>query len=1049
MVPGSREHEDVIELRVLGPIEVLREGEPVHIPGDRERSVLAILAMERGAVVSTDRLIEALWGEALPNNPGNALQAIVSRLRRALGRPGLIVTKKPGYALEIDARSIDSARFEELVRRATKLGADDPSRASDLLAEALSLWRGPVYADLAYQDVAQQERARLEVLRIAAEEEKIGADLALGRSAEALAELERLVVEHPLRERLRAQLMLALYRAGRQGDAVTAYHETRRVLGEELGLDPGPELENTYQLILRQDPSLQRVMPQEDARRPTNLPSRATSFVGREVDVEDVTRHVHNNRLVTVIGPGGAGKTSLAVEVARGLVNSFDRGVWLVDIAPVADGDLVVAAISDALGLVEDTSIATAKQSPAARLSTYLANKQLLVVLDNCEHLVQASAEVADVLLASCPNLKILATSREVLAAPGEFVWTIPPLAIPAPDADVAALSSYDAVRLLEQRATSAGAKIALDGEDGVAAGQICRRLDGLPLAIELAAARARSMALPEIARRLDERFGLLAAGGRTTAPRHRTLRAAIDWSYDLLSASERVLFRRLAVFWGGWTLAAAEQVCGGEDVGDAVDVLGRLVEQSLVVVRGDRYRMLETIRAYAGEHLVAADENSVLRERHAGFFKDFAESIEPDLRGVDQGRALRRLRNEEYNLRMGLQWARENADDHPELGLGLAAALGWYWYVGRQVEGRSELKSMLAAADEASEKTRARALQALSLSLRPAGCIVHASPEAAQVARASVSLFDTVGDERGAAMSQLLVAVEGVAGGDVSGFLDTVDSARSRLRDGGDAWGVALADFIEMEIRLYHDSPDVALALGEQAATQFDALDDDWGRSAVRLHLGFGMRLAGRTEEAREVLDRAVAISRETGLPNNLARSLVELGEVFVNIGDVEEADRWFRACDDIVADLADDAMKALVASGRGDAARYRNESKEALAHYDEALTLYRRSGVPRGIARALVGLGAAELDLGRLDRAEELLGEVLPKARDSDAPAIHAAALEQVGRLAVRQGRARDATGLVEEAESIRVQYRRPRGALAARDVAEAGHRVADPTT
>ncbi len=1044
-VPGDlREHESVIEFRVLGPLEVLRDGEPVRILGDKERALLALLVIHGGEVVSTDQLIDQLWGEDLPDNPANALQAVVSRLRRGLGEDGVIVTRKPGYALQVQQGLVDAARFEDLLRRGTRLGTDDPSTASELLTEALSLWRGSPYADLAYEDLAQQARARLEDLHIAATEEKIGADLALGRNSEALAELERLVSDHPLRERLRGQLMLALYRSGRQGDAIAAYQETRRVLDEELGLDPGPELENVYQQILRQDPALQPTSEAGGSAPRTNIPVRVTSFVGREVEIKEVAGLVQDNRLVTVIGPGGAGKTSLAIEVGRGLLDAFERGVWLVELAPVSDPALMVAAAADVLGLSEDASSAGQGQRPIARLRAYLRNKDILLIVDNCEHVVQAVAEMTEALLTACPKVRILATSREVLATAGEFVWTIPPLSVPAQEADVRAVGAYDAVRLFEQRATSAGGAVVLDEEGTAAAAQICRRLDGLPLAIELAAARVRSLSPPEIARRLDQRFGLLAAGGRTTAPRHRTLRAAIDWSYDLLSVPEAALFRRLAVFSGGWTLEAAEEVCGDEEVGDVFGVLTRLVDQSLVAARGDRFSMLETILAYARERLDATGEEAMLRERHARFFKGLAEAIEPELRGVDQARALKRLRDEEHNLRLALQWGRQHADDDPDVGLGLAAALGWYWYVGRQVEGRSELKSMLAASSGASDDVRARALQALSLSLRPAGCIVHASPEAAQVARASVSLFQATDEPARAAMSQLLVAVEGVAGGDVAGFLSMVDDARLKLGTHGDAWGRALADFIEMEIRLYQDSLERALALGEQAARRFDALDDDWGRSAVRLHLGFGLRLAGRTREAREVLHVAVAISRETGLPNNLARSLAELGELAVYVGDPEEAEHWFGECDDIVSDLADDTMQALVASVRGDAARYRGDPSAALGHYEIALTLYRRSEVLRGVARALTGLAAAELDLDELDRARQRLDEGVALAGEVGDPAIHAAAMEQLARLSSRDGAEHEARKLLDEAERIRLQYRRPRGALAQRDV----ERPHDPT-
>ena len=1027
----------MIEFKVLGPLEVLRGGEPVRILGDKERALLALLLIHTGEVLSTDRLVDRLWGENLPDNPANALQAVVSRLRRALGGNGVLLTRKPGYSLQVARESIDAARFEDLLRRATRLGTDDPWRASDLLTEALSLWRGSPYADLAYEDLTQQERARLEDLLVAAQEEKIAADLALGRHREALADLERLVSAHPLRERLRGQLMLALYRSGRQGEAIAAYHDTRRVLEEELGLDPGPELENVYQRILHQDPALQRTSKADVTGPRTNVPARVTSFIGREAEIEEVGDLVLEHRLVTILGTGGAGKTSFALEVGRRLLGSFDHGVWLVELAPVSDPGLVVAAISQSLGLSEDTSNAGQAQSPTFRVSGYLRNKHLLLILDNCEHVAQTAAEVADALLATCPNLRILTTSREVLATRGEFVWMIPPLSFPEEEIDAAVAGSFAAVRLVAERAAEAGASVVLDEETTAVAAQICRRLDGLPLAIELAAARARSLPLPDIARRLDQRFGLLAAGGRTSAPRHRTLRAAIDWSHDLLNPAERALFRRLAVFSGGWTLEAAEEVCGDDEVGDVLDVQSRLVDQSLVIARHDRFWLLETILAYAREHLDAAGEGAVMRERHARFFTALAESAEPELRGLEQGRALKRLRNEEHNLRLALQWGREHAADHPDVGLSLAAALGWYWYVGRQVEGRSELKSLLAAAPTASEKTRARALQALSLSLRPAGCIVHPSPEAAQVARASVALFDEVGEPAGSAVSQLLVAVEGVAGGDVPTFLGMVEDARVRLRAHGDAWGAALADFTEMEIRLYHDSPERALALGEEAARQFDALDDEWGRSAVRLHLGFGLRLAGRTDEARRTLHEAVEISRETGLPNNLARSLAELGELSVYTGNAEEAEQWFVECDAVVKDLADDAMEALVASGRGDAARYRGDASAALGAYERALRLYRRSGVPRGIARALTGLAAAELDLNQADSARERLDEALTLAREAVDPAIHAAALEQRARLLFREGVEHEGRGVLDEAERIRHRSRRPRGALATRDV------------
>ena len=1027
----------VLEIRVLGPLEVLRDDQSVHIPGEKERALLAALAMQPGKVISADQLIDQLWGDAIPNNAANALQAVVSRLRRALGEDGVIVTKRPGYSLDIEPEAIDSIRFEALLRRAGQLDTDDASTASKLLGEALWLWRGTPYADFVYADFAQEERARLDELHASALEEKVAADLTLGRDSEALAQLEKLIPAYPLRERLRGLLMLALYRVGRQGDAIAAYQETRRVLNDDLGLDPGPDLEDIYKRILQHDPSLQPRSDLRDTPTLTNLRARTTSFVGREAEIAQLTSILREQRLVTVVGPGGAGKTSLAIEVARGLLDSFERGVWLVQLAPVPDGALVLATISDALGMTEDASVASQKP-PIVRLTEYLKTRDLLLVLDNCEHVVQDVAEIADEVLSTCPGVTILATSREVLGSSGEFIWTIPPLSLPDVGADPRGLPSYDSFQLLEQRVVNAGGVVDLENEESAAAAaQICTRLDGLPLAIELAAARARWLPLPEIARRLDQRFALLSAVGRTTEPRHRTLHAAIEWSHDLLTPSEAALFRRLAVFSGGWPLQAAEAVCADEAVTDVLDVLGRLVDQSLIVVHDGRFSMLETILAYAKERLEAAGEETTMRERHARFFLEMVESLEPELRGSTQGRVLKQLRDDEHNLRVALQWARENSDADPDLGLALASALGWYWYVGRQGEGRFELRSMLEACTGASSRTRARALQALSLSLRPAGCIVHASPEAAEVARESKAIFDEVGDPAGSAMSQLLVAVEGVAGVEVDSSLSMVEEARVRLRDHGEDWGVALADFVEMEIRLYHDSTDEALVLGEQAARQFDALDDNWGRSAVRLHLGFGLRQAGRTREARQVLHEAVAISRDTGLPYNLARSLAELGELAVYEGDTDEAERWFRECDEILADLADDAMQALVASGRGDAARYRSEPSAAIDLYTQALSLYRRSAVTRGIARALIGFAAASLDLNRSSQARAHLEEGLTLARDAGDPAILAAVLEELARLSQRDGDDHGARALLAESEDLRLRYRRPRGALATRDL------------
>jgi DNA-binding SARP family transcriptional activator len=554
-----------MEFRILGPLEVHDDSAPVRVPGAKERALLADLLVNAGRVVPADRLVEDLWGEHPPGNPANTLQGRVSALRRALGSAGsgMVVTRPPGYALNVDPGQVDATRFERLVAEATATAAGDGPRAARLLEEALGLWRGPALAEFADQPWAQAEAARLEELRLAATEALVDLRLAAGGHAGLVGELEGLVAAHPTRERLRGQLMVALYRSGRQADALGAYTEAREVLAEELGIDPSPELQRLYQAILVQDPALEATTLDRGPGR-HNLPERLTSLVGRDEELRELAKLVEQHRLVTVLGPGGAGKTSVAVELARQLAPGVPDGVWLVELAGLADPALLAEVVVAALGLVEEAGGAAPPPAPE-RLATFVADKALLLVLDNCEHLVGACAELAQRLLAAGPEVKVLATSRAVLGVPGEVVWPVPPLAVPeAPDPEVIpapggatgpgpaaaadapeALARYDAVRLFWERAAAADPGFALDAASAPAVAELCRRLDGLPLAIELAAARVRFLPPAEIVARLGDRFGLLAGGSRTVAARQRTLRATVDWSWELLEQREQVLFRR------------------------------------------------------------------------------------------------------------------------------------------------------------------------------------------------------------------------------------------------------------------------------------------------------------------------------------------------------------------------------------------------------------------------------------------------------------------------------------------------------------------------
>lgn len=1010
-----------MEFGVLGPLTIRIDAKTVDLGALKQRALLIHLLLRVGETVSVDRLIDALWEHDPPPQARATLRSYVSSLRRALvtaGKESVVVTKGSGYGLQVDADAIDAVRFERLVGAASAhLSAGELDPALTAVDEALGLWRGEALADVADLAFATGERTRLEELRLSAQEDRIDVLLALGRHGEAVASAEAFTAAEPLRERVRGQLMVGLYRSGRAPDALAVFARHRESLVDELGLDPSPQLQDLAHRILNQAGDLEGATPARPRVQP-RLPSRLTSIVGRQTELERLAKLLSRSRLVSLIGPGGAGKTTLAVAGARIGAGDHPDGVWFVPLAAETDPARVAVAVADAIGVPGD--VETADRLLAARLG----GRRALLVLDNCEHLADACARFVEHLLHDTDHLKVLVTSREALGVPGELQMPVPPL------------SPADAAGLFAERAAAVRPDLPLDPY-AADISRICDRLDGMPLAIELAAARARTITPSEIAARLDDRFGLLTTGARTAEARHRTLRDVVEWSHGLLSPDEQALLRRLAVFHGGWTLRAAEAVCHADGSGEVLDVLGRLVERSLVVAQGDRFTMLETILAYAAERLDASGEEPAFRRAHSMYFADMARSAEPELRGKDQAGALAALRADDQNLRAALAWARDHVATEPEVGLGLAASLGWYWYVGRQVDGRTELSSMLSATPSAPDDVRARALQALSLSLRPGGCIVHAHTAAADAAHESAVLFDRVGDRSRAALSRLLLAVEGVDSGDVPAHLDAVAEARHVLDVEQDPWGVALADFVEMEIRLHQEDVAEALEIGRRAAAGFDALGDPWGRSAVRLHLGIGLRLAGDLEHAIPVLADAVRISRNTSLDNNLARSLQELGEAMLCRGQFEEAERRFDEAASVAEELGDGLLQALVLAGRGDLARLRDDPTTAHAHYLQAQASLAGVAGPRGVVRALEGLAASSLDLAATWMAGHHLETASMVAAELNDAGLRASVLEQQARLAAALDNRVAAVGLLGEAEALRKARGRPRTPLEQRDV------------
>jgi predicted ATPase/DNA-binding SARP family transcriptional activator len=841
-VGGS--HSAAIEFFVLGPVEVVRDGSTLSLGGPRQRALLALLLLEPGRPIATDRLEDELWHGAPPRGAATTLRAYVSKLRGVLGDDAPIASTESGYAIDVQPDRIDASRFERLTKEGqAALARGAVVRAAERFQAALLLWRGNPFAGLSDDGALRLEAERLAELRLLAVEGRIEAELVLGQDAQLVDELEALVREHPYRERLWRQLMLSLYRADRQADALAAYRRGRALL-DELGLEPSAELKALEQSILRQD-----VPPAARPEQRHNLPAAVTSFVGRERELGELEHLLARNRLVTLTGVGGTGKTRLALEAAERALPDFPDGVFFADLAPLADPSLVAQHVVAALDVVVASDVPVEKL-----LADHLRQRELLLVLDNCEHLRGASAELTRSLLATCARLRVVATSRELLGVPGEVDYPVPPLGLPAPDADADELRASEAVRLFLARAREASPRI---GESAAleSVGEICRELDGLPFAIELAAARAKALTPEEIAARLADRFRFLVSWRRLTAARHRTLREAMDWSYELLSEAEQALLAQLAVFAGGFTLDAVAKVCVDGNGERALELVGRLIDASLVVADEDdgatRYGLLETVRQYAAERLDERGETEAARRRHATWCLALVEEAESRLTGEDQTRWLAILDAERDNLRAALSYL-GTAGDH-ERRLRLTIALSRFWYIrGHLAEGRRRLEQALEGSEGGDPALRRRALTAAaSLALLQGDYLVatrHAE-QALDVARAVAEPLFVAN-----ALSNLGAIV--LAAGDHGRAAGLLEEAVELARAGGDQRIAALA---------INNLGDLALTIGDY-------------------------------ERAEPLFEESLALLRARGDTANVARSLFNLGAVALRLGRLEDADARLR---------------------------------------------------------------------------------------------------------------------------------------------------------
>ncbi|MBV8712886.1 MAG: winged helix-turn-helix domain-containing protein, partial [Solirubrobacterales bacterium] len=653
---------DPLEIRLLGPLEVEAGGRPAEVSGSKRRGLLALLALHSGRVVDVEELIDVLWGEELPAAPRNAVQHHVARLRAALG-PEAIFASADGYALH--GASVDALRFEELVQEARfALQEGDVRAGADSVSLALEMWRGPPLHGLTDMPWFSAEARRLQALRVDAFEEQFEAALALGEHREVVSALHAALEENPVRERLWGQLMLALYRSGRQADALETFQQARRRLVDETGLEPGPELRRLQAAILAQDPAIAPV--EVEPRRRGNLPAPTTSFVDRERELTEVVDLLREHRLVTLVGPPGVGKSRLALEAIRAFESEIADGAWLVELARAGDATDVIRLVARAV----DAHGA----DPLARVIARLRDSDATLLVDACEHALEEAARVVSAVLAGCPQVRVLATSREVLHIAGEVRASLEPLPLSAPGSIDGGGSP--AVQLFAARARAARPGFELTADGAPIAAEIARRVDGLPLAIELAAARLNVLGLAELGAMVNRRLALLQSQPASD-PMRTALLGLVEWSYDLLHADEKALLHQLAVHRGGASLASMVAVGSslGLDEATVTYLLGALVDKSIVLVSFPadeaRYDLLDTVRDYALERLAESGGLAAARRAHAQYFATVAEAARPALRGPDWQAWTSRLTRENDNLWAALTYARDAPEPDVAIRLG------------------------------------------------------------------------------------------------------------------------------------------------------------------------------------------------------------------------------------------------------------------------------------------------------------------------------------------------------------------------------------------
>ena len=978
----SEQAQSIFKVSLMGQFEITQNNHPIDPQRWGQRKTVQLLKYflsHRGEVITTDRLIDELYPESDPSKILRNLQGRISELRKGLepelerGTDSAYLERvgKGTYRFTDDSSFwIDIEAFSRLRSEGEALcSISDWAAAAPLLQEAIELYRGEFLSEDLYDEwtLAIRERYRdmfIDILSSAAE-----CEAHLERYSKAISLIKTAMMYDPYSEDICQKLMRYHAYAGQPNYAIIFYQSFKERLASELDVEPSGHTAELLQSIQNNEIS------QPERTTPHNLHAPLTSFIGREDEIAQLMTELEKTRLLTLTGIGGAGKTRLGLEVAKQQLEFFTDGVWFIDLAAVEDPKQIPPVLASTLGIKERGG-----QSVTDAIMAHLEHGKVLLILDNCEQIIGEAAKFTEKLLQACPDLKILVTSRQSMNISGETVYDVPPLTLPCDQDSIANLREFDAIKLFEERARASRSEYSLSESDAGIVLKICREIDGLPLAIELAAARMKLLSPLQIAERLEDRFRLLSRGSNTAEPRQQTLWAMIDWSFNLLDEMGQKLLPRLSVFRGGFTLEAVENICAGDGIekSRALDLLTDLAERSLILIgdRGDavRYRLLETVRHFGEEKLAESGHNESLKLAHLTHFMAMAEEAEPHFIGPEQRSALSKVESEHDNIRAAIDWALQSKRDLSTQGLRLVAALGKYWELqSRWTEGRTLLDGAVRSANDAPPETRAKALRASGFIAFRQGDYESALDQQTEGLRLSQSASDLPGE--GFALNNL--GSIHWAKADLLMAQEYYEQALNVFEKAQDAYGLSASLHNLALIAQENGDLERARHMYEKSLRAKRKIADQANIAITLNNLGNIAFQQGDYDYAIEIHEEALSLRKESGDQGMIASSLTNLGNMFWSKGELESAGTYYRESIVIKREIGDQAGIARSINNLGSVYKSLRNFDAARLSYREALRLRRELNDARGIASSLTNLATLESSLNNFSQAKTHLIE------------------------------------------------------------------------